>query len=147
MPRRKKYRTIANPPIYERFKPVGVRARGLVRTEITLDEYEAIRLADGAGLSHAAAARKMEISRSTFTRLIARARGKVADFLINGRLLCVAGGCVHFRRNIIRCLDCGFDLVIDIGESPAECPGCGSDHLADLATGFGQGIHPADKQS
>jgi predicted DNA-binding protein (UPF0251 family) len=139
MPRRKKSRIVANPPLYRRFKPAGVRARGLAGVELALDEYEAIRLADGMGMSHASAAEKMEISRPTFTRLIERARAKVADFLINGRLLSVSGGTVDFRGNIIRCRDCGREFRTEIGFSPEECPGCGSQHLNDLAVVFGHG--------
>jgi len=47
---------------------------------LTIDEYEAIRLADYFGNEHLEAAKKMEISRSTFTRLIKNAHKKIAEF-------------------------------------------------------------------
>jgi len=139
MPRRKKNRIVCNPPLYTEFKPVGIRSRQLARTVLTLDEYEAVRLADGLRMSHADAAEEMEISRSTFTRLIEQARRKVADFLTTGKLLCVSGGNIHFRRNIIRCLNCGHMFNTELSSSPAECPSCGSETLVDLAGGFGHG--------
>ena len=74
---------------------------------LTLDEFEAFRLADLIGLSHAEAADEMEISRSTFTRLIEKARKKIADFIIQGKLLTIEGGSIHFRNNIIHCQNCG----------------------------------------
>jgi len=139
LPRRKKRRIVANPPIYNDFKPAGIRARRLERIMLTLDEYEAIRLADSVGMSHAAAAEEMEISRSTFTRLIERARRKVADFLTSGKLLSISGGRVHFRRNIIRCGDCGMVFGTELASSLSRCRSCGSGNLEDLAVGFGHG--------
>ncbi|MGM0483646.1 MAG: DUF134 domain-containing protein [Candidatus Krumholzibacteriota bacterium] len=139
MPRRKKRRIVANPPVYTDFKPAGIRARGLQRIVLTLDEYEAIRLADSMELSHAAAAGKMKISRSTFSRLIESARGKIADFLTSGKLLSIRGGRVHFRRNIIRCGDCGMVFGAELASSPSRCRSCGSGNLIDLAGGFGHG--------
>jgi len=52
-----------------------------------LDEFEAIRLADYEGLYHEKAAEQMNISRSTFGRIIDNARSKVADTIINGKAL------------------------------------------------------------
>ena len=54
---------------------------------LSLDEFEAIRLADYEGLYHEEAAGRMNISRATFGRILDGARSKVADVIINGKAL------------------------------------------------------------
>ncbi|MCD4664804.1 MAG: DUF134 domain-containing protein [Bacteroidales bacterium] len=139
MPRPKNERIVQTPPIFREFKPLGISARLLNKTSLSLDEYEAFRLADNVSLSHAEAAEEMEISRSTFTPLIEQARKKVADLIINGSLLQIEGGNVHFRKNIIKCLNCGYMFDMNINSSFTECPECNSANLLNLAGGFGHG--------
>jgi uncharacterized protein len=139
MPRPQKKRIVNKPPLYSSFKPTGVMKSGLAQISFTLDEYEAVRLADYLRLEHEAAAVEMEISRSTFTRLLERARRKVAAFLIEGKELCIEGGSIHFRDNLIRCLSCG--RIFNTGFEPglSVCPSCGSENLLDIAGGYGHG--------
>ena len=139
MPRPKNKRIVYEPPLFTEFKPIGVAGRSLEQVSLSLDEFEAIRLADYIGLSHEEASEEMEISRSTFTRLIEKARKKIADFVMNGKLLTIEGGNVHFRNNIIRCLDCGHMFKTKIRISIIECPSCKSNNLLNLAGGFGHG--------
>ena len=139
MARPKNDRIVLEPPIFTEFKPIGVTGKSLDQIPLSIDEFEAIRLADFIGLSHATAANEMEISRSTFTRLIETARRKVAEFISRGKLLIIEGGNIHFRNNIIRCLDCGHMFKIAIGISLTECPECKSVNLLNLAGGFGHG--------
>ena len=106
---------------------------------LTLDEYEAFRLADYLGMSQLEAAQEMEVSRPTFTRLIEKARKKIADFIVQGKILSIQGGNIHFRRNIIECLDCEHKFQMNIRESLSDCPDCGSKNLINLAGGFGHG--------
>ena len=73
-------------------RPVGVRVDVLEETTLGLDEAEALRLADLEGLYHEAAARNMGVSRATFGRILASARGKTADAIVNGKALRLAGG-------------------------------------------------------
>ena len=118
---------------------MGVNGRDLKILEMSLDEYEAMRLADFQGLSQEEAAVEMEISRPTFSRLIEEARRKCARFFIEGRKLVISGGMVHFKENLIRCHDCGHLFVLAIDEEIFECPSCASRNLIDLAGGFGHG--------
>ncbi len=74
------------------FKPAGVPLFRLREVVLALDEFEAIRLADGEGLEHEKAAARMGVSRPTFTRIIRRARKKVAYFLNQGTALRIEGG-------------------------------------------------------
>jgi len=139
MPRPKNNRIVHEPPLFSEFKPIGVPGTGLDRILLSLDEYEAIRLADFMGMSHEEAASEMEISRSTFSRLVDQARKKVAAFLIQGKLLAIEGGEIHFRYNIIRCLDCGHMFKIKIDTVVKDCPECKSENLINHAGGFGHG--------
>ena len=139
MPRPLKMRSVRRPPLYAGFKPTGVQARHLQDQHLSLDEFEAIRLADFEGLDHHEAAGRMEISRSTFSRLVERARHKVARFLIEGRHLKIDGGAVHFRGNLLRCADCGHVVQTAFDVATGSCPECGSTRLDDLADRFGHG--------
>jgi predicted DNA-binding protein (UPF0251 family) len=139
MPRPKNNRMVHEPPLFTEFKPSGVPANTLEQVLLSLDEFEAIRLADQIGLSHEEAAEEMGISRSTFSRLIDKSRGKLAEFLFGGKLLTIDGGNVHFRKNIYRCLNCGHMFKLDIQAPLSECPECQSKNLLNLAGGFGHG--------
>lgn len=132
-------RIVHEPPLFSDFKPIGVRGQNLKPIVLTLDEFEAFRLADQLGFSHALAADEMEISRSTFSRLIEKARKKVADFIIQGRLLTIEGGTVHFRVNIIQCKNCGHMFKINFNQKVTTCPSCQSEQIINMAGSFGHG--------
>jgi len=60
---------------------------------LSIDEFEAVRLADLVGLKHEDAAKKMHISRPTFSRIVSSARCKIADALVNIKAIKIEGGC------------------------------------------------------
>jgi uncharacterized protein len=66
------------------------RAEGVI---VTLDEFEALRLADLEGMRQVDAAKLLRISRPTFSRIIESARKKVADGLVNIKMIKIEGGC------------------------------------------------------
>ena len=63
-----------------------------------LDEFEAVRLADFEGLKQVDAAKKMRVSRPTFSRIIASAHSKIGDALVNIKAIKIEGGCCKFTR-------------------------------------------------
>ena len=71
------------------FKPCGIRGNMLDRVILYEDEMEAIRLADLESLYQQECANMMAISRTTFSRLVESARKKVADALLNKKVLTV----------------------------------------------------------
>jgi len=87
MPRPKKCRHIKCQPNAYYFKPRGIPLVDLQEVVLTIDEFEAIRLADYKRLYHNEAAAEMRISRATFGRILAQARRKVSDALISGKAL------------------------------------------------------------
>ena len=64
----------------------------LEEVNLTLDELEAIRLADLTELYQEDAAKKMNISRQTFGNIINSAHKKIADALLNAKALKIEGG-------------------------------------------------------
>ncbi len=87
MARPKKFRCVKCKPDATYFKPRGIPMTELEEEALTIDELEAISLADCEGLYHADAARKMEISRQTFGRILSKAHKKVAECLLKGKAL------------------------------------------------------------
>ncbi len=74
------------------YKPRGVPLAALQCVELTVDELEAIRLADFEHLYQEEAAQRMNVSRQTFGRILDAAHAKVADALVHGKALSIAGG-------------------------------------------------------
>jgi predicted DNA-binding protein (UPF0251 family) len=67
----------------------------LVEVVMTLDEFEALRLADLDGLYQEQAAEQMNVSRPTFSRIVDSAHRKIADALVHGKALRIEGGPVQ----------------------------------------------------
>ena len=65
---------------------------------MTLDEFEAMRLANLEGLYQEQAAEQMKVSRATFGRIVESAQRKVADALVHGKALRIEGGPVQLER-------------------------------------------------
>ena len=96
MSRPKCCRHVCGVPDKNYFKPRGIPASDLEEVVLSLDEYEAIRLADYEQLYQEEAAARMNISRQTFGRIIEAAHKKIADVLMNGKALKIEGGEVVF---------------------------------------------------
>jgi len=98
MPRPKRFRWIAFRPGVTYFKPRGIPLRFLEEVNLTVDELEALRLADFQGLEQIEAAKKMKISQSTFQRILTSARKKVSQGLVEGKAIRIEGGKVRIVR-------------------------------------------------
>jgi predicted DNA-binding protein (UPF0251 family) len=88
-------RRIAGRPAAPVFKPIRIPVVELSEVVMTLDEFEAIRLADLDGLYQEQAAEQMKVSRTTFSRIVDAARRKIADALVHGKALRIEGGPVQ----------------------------------------------------
>jgi predicted DNA-binding protein (UPF0251 family) len=128
MPRPFCPRRIAGRPAAPIFKPVGVPCRGLDEIVMTLDEFEAVRLADVDGLYQEQAAEQLGVSRPTFGRILESAHRKTADVLLHGKSLRIEGGPVEIgRRSCCRFHDRPEPdpkPTTDSDKMPRE-PGCG----------------------
>lgn len=127
-----KWRKIENVPISPCFIPSQNDAERIPENVLKLEELEAIRLKDLEGLEQSECAAKMEVSRPTFQRILLSARAKVADSLVNGKIIRIEGG--NFTRHIcpMRCSDCGnewtesYENLESIKKGEYGCPSCGS---------------------
>lgn len=89
MPRPKCTPNITQFPGCRYFKPKGIPLAELKEQRLDFEELEALRLADVEGLYLEKAAECMGISRSTFGRILERARRKVALALVEGQALAI----------------------------------------------------------
>ena len=128
MARPQKNRIVEHDPDVCYFKPRGVPLKFLEEVRLTIDEMEALRLADLNGLSHEDAGKRMGVSRATFGRIVQRARRQVAQALINGMAIRVAGGNYQLQRGPrqFRCGKCHHQWQEqDCSGRPQRCPACG----------------------
>lgn len=66
---------------------------------LSLDEFEAMRLACLENLKQKDAALLMNVSRPTFSRILAKACTKVTDALVNVKAIRIEGGCCSISEN------------------------------------------------
>ncbi len=90
MARPRRCRRICTEPAYDSFIPEGISCGE--RVILTVDEYEVIRLIDLEKLTHEQCAKQMDISRTTVTEVYEAAREKIADSIVHGKPLLIAGG-------------------------------------------------------
>ena len=99
---------------------------------LTIDQMEALRLADLEGLSQQEAGIMMGVSRATFGRIIQRARRVVAEALIHGKAILLEGGNYQAkaagRLFVSEQCDHRWDAACGTGR-PAQCPVCGGADL------------------
>ncbi len=95
--RPKKTRWVKCVPGERCFKPLCKPMNKLEGVYLTLDEFEAVRLACLEELKHIDAAKLMKISRSTFSRILTLAHKKIADALVNIKAMRIEGGCCKVR--------------------------------------------------
>jgi predicted DNA-binding protein (UPF0251 family) len=92
MPRPRKRRFVADHPRADYFKPRGVPLNATEEVILPVEGLEALRLADVEGLEQQEAAQHMGVSRPTFSRILAHARGVVSRALVKGWALRIEGG-------------------------------------------------------
>ena len=118
MGRPKKCRWVETEPGVTFFKPRGIPLRTLEQTVITVDELEAMRLADYLEMTQEEVAQKMQVSRPTVTRMLARAHRAVAEALVHGKAICIQGGDYRLGQ---QCQSCGQWAALEGGSPPGEC--------------------------
>ena len=82
MPRPKKCRKVCSMPDCGVFAPLDREERISESVEMSIDEYEVIRLIDLQGYTQEECAAQMDISRTTVTGIYTEARKKLAQMLV-----------------------------------------------------------------
>lgn len=120
------------PKIFE-FGPISQSASNeeKVKIDLSLDQLEALRLADLEGMSQADAAKMMNVSRQTFGRIVEQAREIIANALINGKSIeIIMDDHVKVLGRHLKCIECGHEWELKDDVSPDElivgCPECAS---------------------
>lgn len=99
--RPKKYRIVKQDPKISQFSPRGRPGRP-DEANLTMDEFEAMRLADYLGMGQKEAAQHMHISQPTFSRVLKTARKIIAEAIVSGKIIKIQGGIyvISSRENI-----------------------------------------------
>lgn len=85
-------------PEFYSYKPVGISISNAEIINLTIDEFEAIRLTDYEDLYQEKAAKRMGVSRQTLGRIVESAHKKLADAIINGKVITIEGGNIEFNN-------------------------------------------------
>ena len=106
MARPRKRRRVCGLPIYKTFGPVNGKDSGETII-LSVEEYETIRLIDLEGLEQEECANRMGVARSTVQRMYTVAKQKIADSIVNGKVIKIEGGdyilCELDRETCISC--------------------------------------------
>lgn len=129
MARTKKERIIQMAPSFCGFKPQGVQCKCGSDIYISFEEYEALNLCDYELLKQSEAAKLMNVSRPTFTRIYESVRRKIAKAFMEG-------SCIHFEEgnavilDWFKCKNCQitFNLINSIYK---YCPICKSEIITE----------------
>lgn len=92
MPRPRKWRNVCCLPSNNRFGPLNSCMSSPEIIQMTVDEYETIRLIDLEGMNQEECAGHMNIARTTVQGIYLEARRKLAQALVEGRVLSIEGG-------------------------------------------------------
>ena len=141
-PRPKRRRILKEPPTSLGFTPVGMEFDTRPPVTLHFEEYEALRLADYDSLNQEDAAKQLQVSRPTFTRIYSTARKKVATAFVENRPITVQGGDVTFESNWFQCNECGsvFTSVKEDAEMKA-CPVCAATEIIPLQQAVDEMTH------
>jgi predicted DNA-binding protein (UPF0251 family) len=135
MGRQPLWRRVGFLPQITYFKPTGVSLANLKEECISVEEAEAIRLKDLEELELEDCARRMNISRTTFSRILNLARKKIANALLSGKAIRIEGGNFKMAVRRFRCInghewDVSFEAMIK--ESPRFCLTCNTQRIIPL---------------
>ena len=92
MSRPRKFRKVCQLPENTRFGPLDSSGGVKNYVNMTVDEYETIRLIDWEGFTQEECARQMNVARTTVQGIYVNARKKLAESLVFGKGLLIDGG-------------------------------------------------------
>ncbi len=91
MARPRKRRRVCRMPNYRIFGPANANPHSEAII-LSVEEYEVIRFIDLEGLEQTECAERMDVARSTVQRMYSEAKRKIADSIVNGKMLRIEGG-------------------------------------------------------
>ena len=134
MARPQKMRKVCAAPCKRRFGPLGEGVATCEVVQLTVDEYEVLRLIDYEGLLQEECAEKMQVARTTVQAMYGAARKKLGIMLVEGATLRIEGGnvrlcegtdlhchkkgCCRFQRHLEQLTT----PATEEAEAPGVCP-------------------------
>jgi predicted DNA-binding protein (UPF0251 family) len=131
-PRPKRQRKLKEPPHITGFIPENEDFNPDNAIILLYEEYEALKLADYENLSQLEAAKRLDVSRPTFTRIYDSALKKVAKALVEQKRLLIGGGKVVFNEKWYVCNNCGAVFKVDDNTDNTICPVCKSENIVEV---------------
>lgn len=122
MARPQKSRKISDPPKMKGFRPFGMQSCVKESLKLKYEEYESLRLVNYKMLPQDAAAKEMNVSRPTFTRIYNKALKLIAKSFVEGKAIEIEGGNYQFDKDWYRCRKC-YKLIQGI-ENHFKCKDC-----------------------
>lgn len=122
MPRPEKNRKICHPPLMKGFKPYGLQRCKMGSVKLTFEEYESIRLVSYNMLSQEEAAKMMNVSRPTLTRVYNKAIKNISKAFIEGKRIEIEGGNYELENDWFRCRKC--HKLIEGIKNHKKCNNC-----------------------
>lgn len=89
MPRPRKHRCCRRYHADRVYKPQGIPMREVQRVEVSLDEFEALRLCDVEGLTQDEAGERMGVSRGTIQRLVTAGRRRLMGAIVENQAILI----------------------------------------------------------
>lgn len=130
-PRRKRNRRVEAPPVVKGFKPFGVPRWMDASLVLNIEEYEAFQLVGYKNLPQDDAAKIMNVSRPTFTRVYNKALKKISEAFAEGKSIVIEGGDVHFDKQWYRCNHCNLVFSSESNDEKV-CVNCKSRDLESI---------------
>lgn len=129
MPRPINKRTIHTPPRVKGFIPVDHISMEFDPIRISIEEYETVKLLDYEGLSQQEAAKVMNVSRPTITRIYENARRVISKGLVEGRQIVIDGGINSYVGEWYYCKNCYSRFNNPKDEEITDCPLCNNQNI------------------
>ncbi len=107
MARPRKWRKVCCLPESGRYGPLDMQTEQGHFVIMTVDEYETIRLIDLEGFTQEECAKQMNIARTTAQGIYCDARKKIAESLVNGKVLRIEGGDYLLCDGLEESCNCG----------------------------------------
>ncbi|HEY5557068.1 DUF134 domain-containing protein [Acetobacterium sp.] len=107
MPRPRKWRNVCCLPESNLFGPLNAPNSDNEIITMTVEEYETIRLIDLERFTQEECASQMKIARTTVQGMYNDARKKLAESLVNGRVLRIEGGNYRLCDSLEKSCNCG----------------------------------------
>lgn len=124
MGRPKVFRIVRDLPAENFFMPQKIPINNMPRMveNLTIVEFEALRLKHYEKLTQVESAKKMSVSQSTFSRILSSAHEKVTNALVEGIPIHLAGGRFNIKEVFLGygCAECLYEWKIEVDSKNDE---------------------------